>query len=70
MDFDRKLVRVARPAFKNSTARGVPGVAESTKARGTGSIAPERYTVTPVADADLPMVEGLLFAEGELEELR
>ncbi len=69
MDFDRKLVRVARPAVKNRDAQGVAGMAESTKARGTGSIAPELYTLAPVDDADILKVAGLLFTEEELEPL-
>ena len=45
------------------------GMAESTKARGTGSIAPELYTLAPVDDADILKVAGLLFTEEELEPL-
>ena len=45
------------------------GMAESTKARGTGSIAPELYTLTPVDDADILKVAGLLFTGEELEPL-
>ncbi len=69
MAHDRKLVRVTRPSIKNSVAQGVAGMAESTKARGTGSIAPELYTLTPVEDADVLKVAGLLFTEEELEPL-
>ena len=67
---DSKLVRVTRPSIKNSVAQGVAGMAESTKARGTGSIAPELYILTPVEDADILKVAGLLFTEEELEPLQ
>ena len=69
MTLDRKLVQVIRPTLENSLAIGVIGVARSVKARGTGSITPEFYTIYPDDRASSRKVSELLFTEAELEEL-
>ena len=69
MTLDNKLVQVTKPSTENSLAMGVTGRARSIKARGTGSITPDLYSLAPEDGADLPRVAGLLFTDTELEEL-
>jgi len=47
MTLDHRLVQVTNPTPENSLVQGVTGMARSSRARRTGSIAPELYSLPP-----------------------
>ncbi len=68
MVLNGRLVQVARPTPDNSLVQGVVGVARlvwPTTIVGYSDL----YLLEPESPDDQEKVEGLLFAEGELEEL-
>ena len=68
MTLNGNLVQVARPTPVNSLAQGVVGVARlvwSSELIGLSDL----YRLQPESSNDQEKVEGLLSAEGELEEL-
>ncbi len=68
MVLNGKLVQVARPTPDKSLAQGVVGVAHlvwPTTIVGFSDL----YLLEPESPDDQEKVEGLLFTEGELEEL-
>ena len=68
MTLNGKLVQVARPSTINSLADGAVGVAWTFAIPGIDDVETV-YRLLPESPADQEMVAGLLFAEGELEEL-
>ncbi len=68
MTLQGKLVQVARPTPDNSLVQGVEGIAHlvwpSTLVGGS-----DLYLLEPELPDDKERVDGLLFAEGELEAL-
>ena len=69
MTLKGRLVQVARPATVNSLADGAVGVAWTVAIEGINEVE-AMYRLQPESPGDQEKVEGLLFAEGELEEMR
>ncbi len=69
MTLNGRLVQVARPSTINSLADGAVGVAWTVAVAGFDDVEP-MYRLAPESPADQEQVQGLLFAEGELEEMR
>ena len=68
MTLNGRLLQVARPSTVDSLADGAVGVAWTVAVTGLYDLEP-MYRLAPESLADQEKVEGLLFAEGELEEL-
>ena len=71
MTLNAKLVQVARPSAVNSLAEGAVGEAWTVAAMGIDDVetATCTYILEPESLDDQEKVEGLLFAEGDLEAL-
>ena len=70
MTLSGKLVQLARPSTVNSLAEGAVGVAWTVAAMGIDDVETgDMYILEPESLEDREKVEGLLFTEGELEEL-
>ncbi len=65
MPLAHKRVQVARPAYENSLAIGIVGIAVP----AIHSVVAGRYFLMPESNKVLNIVEDLLFSESELELL-
>ena len=70
MDLNGRMVQVARPSAMNRLADGAVGVAWTVAAMGIDDAeTAHMYLLEPESFEDQERVEGLLFAEEELEAL-